>query len=163
MPWMMLICGCKGPAPSSKGTAMPSLPPRTTKEPSAASTPAPAAPAAAEPAPAEPKQQPPAAQQTQTGNTMPWSAAQQGAPNGAQNGGDGLPNGTGASAGGRAPPSANGGAIARSAPGAGGTPPGGNQGTSLSSSFPVRNLCVYVLAMQRLDWLTLGCWNQECY
>ncbi|CAL8463774.1 g3308 [Coccomyxa elongata] len=113
-----------GPAPSSKGTAMPSLPPRTTKVPTADATPVPAAPAAAEPK----QQQPPAAQQAQTGNTMPWSSAQQGAPNGAQNGGDGLPNRTGAPAGGRAPPSANGGAISRSGPGAGGNPPGGNQG-----------------------------------
>ncbi len=155
MPWLMFICGGEGPAPSSKGTAMPSLPPRTTKESTADATPAPTA---TKPAPAEPKQQPPpAAQQAQTGNTMPWSSAQQGAPNGAQNGADGLPNGSAAPAGGRGPPSANGGAISRSGPGAGGNPPGGNQGTSPCPPFSFAD-CLFLVGRNA----GIGLSNQQC-
>ncbi|KAK9917294.1 hypothetical protein WJX75_002892 [Coccomyxa subellipsoidea] len=110
-----------GSSGGSTGGAGPSLPPRT--------SPAAKAPAAeAEPAPAAPEQPP--ASQAQTGNTMPWSGAQQGAGPGAQNGGSGLPNGTGAPHN-RGPPAANGGILSRSGPGAspsGGNPPGGNQG-----------------------------------
>ena len=113
-------------AGGSTGGAGPSLPPRT--------SPAAKAPAAeAEPAPAAPEQPP--ASQAQTGNTMPWSGAQQGAGPGAQNGGSGLPNGTGAPHN-RGPPAANGGILSRSGPGAspsGGNPPGGNQGVPATS------------------------------